>query len=1081
MVGSLWKWIVGAIVLIAVLAVGAYFGLEMYIAHRNQQWLAEADAAYDSGDWQLAKNYFERYIPQDKDNVELLLRYADACQRVLNGRVAALQGAATAYQQVLTLDPDNREIREKLLRLYKKMGAWGNLEYYTEEWLSSHPDDPELRYDHALALDRLGRRDEAIEEYRMLAEANTDYSQAYADYARLLHDRGLDIEAEKVLRDAVERRPNDAQVRIDYARFLARKRDWDQVDALLQEAITMAPDNPDVLIAQAQAAGLRENYDQVIECLRKATIVDPDNATAHLMLAGAYVAMDDVPSAVDTLRDVDPIVQVDNPSILITLGDLQLSLRQFDEAHATLQRYTNAYSEQLPVNEYFAAKELLVKGSPRDAIKKLATVVELRPNFLQAQYTLAVAYIDAGDMELARNALDAYLDKNPSDVRARDLLLRNFGEPISYEDTVARANETLDNADAGAEALYAAGFALFEMSRRSGALESNQDTIRRLLRRSIEKAPRKANAYRTLVELELSDGQIRNASSIVDEATQAGVPESDLAKPRVAIALASGDNDKAHEIVSESFADTAVPAVETYIEWGQFLASHGAYDEAASVLDEGASKIPGEDAKNKLALVRISLDTRRGNIDDAIKRLQELDAQVPLDSPQRHEFNAARLEVVQYLLGSDSGEGGDRVVSLADAVRKEEPDNSVLKTIDGFLLLRKDPPDVDQAKTLFESAAAASPRDVNAFWGLARVASLEQDYPRALVFAERAAALAPDVPALQLQLGEILSALGRRLEAEKALKQVLKDEPQNLRALQLLIGSLIDRKQIRQARELLAQLERDNGLDPADAAAVRSLRGRLLMSQGDNVEAEQLLREQYANDPDNIDLARNLARTMLNQGRSEEAVRFLGEFAQKHASRPEGWVALARLYTTEGGDANLARASTALTRALVADPHFAPALRDMLGVRIKQGNLGEAIGLCDRYLEKSPDSPDILNTKALLLADTRGQLDAAETTIERAIALDNQPEYVATRGMILLRKGESRRALEDLQSAAANMSSTTATIDLALAEAYLAEGDPSSAQRYYNSAVRKSDQGEPVDRSRLTRVGQMLEKQGAAA
>ena len=1078
---SWWKWIALGLIFLLVLGVGAYFGARVYIEQRNRQWLAEADAAYDAGEWQLAKNFYERYIPQDQDNAVLLLRYAHACRQILRNRVSALQSAAVAYQQVLTFDPENIEIRSELLGLYKDMGAWGNVEYYTKEWLNAEPENEELFYTHALALDRLGRRDEAMDEYRQLAQANTEYSDTYADLARLLRDRGMDIDARAVLREAVERRPKDAQVRIDYARFLARDRDWDQVDALLQESYALAPENPQVLIAQAQAAGLRDKYDEVIDFLQKAIEADPDNATSHLMLAGAYVAMDDLARAVDSLKNVDPLVQVDNPAVLITLGDLQLSLRRFDEAHETLKRYSEAYPGQLPVQEYFAAKEVLEKGKPRDAIEQLAPVLELRPNFLQAQFTLAVAYLAAGELELARNALEGYLAKNPSDVRARDLLVQNFGEPISLDATIARANEILNDSSAAPEALYATGAALYELSQRAGDLESHRDTARKLLRRSIENDPKQSGAYRALIDLELASDRTRTARELLQQAIDSGVPESDLAESRVAVALASGENGQVREIIASSLAESSAPTVDAYTGWAQFLATRNAYDEALALLDDGLSAVASEEEKIELVLARVLLTANHASVREATARIEELDSQIPKSSPMRKRFNDTRLEIVQHALGDSLAENDDLVHSTVAAIRLEDPDNPVLKTIDGFLLLQEDPPDVERAKALFEAAVETTSRDVNAHWGLAKVALIEQDLPRALEHAERAAQLAPGVPILQLQLGEIYSSLGRRLEAEKALKRVLDADPKNSRALLLLVDSLIERKQIRQARELLTQLERAGDLSPDDANRLQSLRGRIFVAEGDDAAAERLLRSQFEADPDNAVLAGDLAKTIYHQGRAAEAEELLQRFTRSHTSEPEGWIALAKLYLEDSGDASLEKASTALTRALLADPHSVPALRSMLNVRLRQGNLVEAIGLCDRYLDKNPDSADILNTKALLLSETPGQLDIAAATIDRAIALENRPEYLATRGVILLQKGEPRRALEDLQSAASAMSTTTARVDLALAEAYYETQEFQSARRYYELALQKSAQGEPVNAGRLARMGELLKTQDAAA
>jgi tetratricopeptide (TPR) repeat protein len=1078
---SLWKWVVFGAILLVVLGIGAYASLRVYIQQRNQGWLEEADAAYEAGEWQLAKNYYERYIPQDKENLDLLIRYADACQRLQSNRVGALQSAAVSYLQILTFHPDKIEYRSVLLDLYKKMGSWGDVEYYATEWQNDDPDNRELKYNHALALDRLGRRDDAIAEYRNLVAEGTEYSDAYASLANLLRDRGLENEASAVFRDALERHPENARILVDHARFLARDRDWERVESILNEAFALAPDDPQVRVAMAQTAGLRDNYDAVIEHLRHAITTDPENPAPHLLLAGAYVAMDDLSRAVDTLKNVDPLVQVDNPAILITLGDLQLSLRRFEDAKNTLMQYSDAYPGQLPVEEYFAAKELLVQGEPREAIERLSPVLELRPNFLQARFTLVVAYLEVGERELARNALDAYLAMNPSDVRARDLLFRNFGEPISLEATVARAGQILNDENANSESLYAAGAALFEMAQRADQLDQHTDTARKLLRRCIEKDPKRTGAYETLIALELTDDETRAAAALLDEALEAGVPEEDLARSRVAVALEQGEEELAQTVVDESLAMTSTPSVDAYLDWAGFLASRNAYANAILVIDKGIQAVTTDREKTELTLAKVSLAANHGNLDDAIALLTEVEAAIPASSPMRGQLNATRLELVQHLLATPDRPENDIVQSMVAEVRVEDPDNPVLNTIDGFMLLRQEPPDVAGAKALFERAVKTEPRDVNVQWGLASIAMLEQDYPRALAHAERAAALAPELSALQLQLGEIYSMLGRRLDAEKALTRVLDDDPRNVRALHLLAASLIERKELRRAREVLTRLENTETGGQDTAASLRTLRGRLHLLEGDSAEAERILRAQVEDDPDRLEPVYDLAMTVHRRGRTDEAVQLIEQWARNHPAEPEGWVSVARLYQVIGGDVGLEKASTSLTRALVADPQFVPALREMLSVRIQQGNLGEAIGLCDRYLEKYPDSADVLNTKALLLLESPGQLDIAGSVIERTIALDGSPEYIATRGMIFLAKGDPRRALDDLLAAAAAMSPTTARIDLALAEAYYATRDLSTAREYYQSAVQKSTQGEAVNRGRLARMGELLNSQDTAA
>ncbi len=102
---SIWKWLAASLTLLLALGIMVWAGLAAYLHHRNATWLEEAEAAYAAGDWTLAKHRLERYLPQDRTNTELLLKYANACRHITANRTASLQSASVAYLQILSQDP----------------------------------------------------------------------------------------------------------------------------------------------------------------------------------------------------------------------------------------------------------------------------------------------------------------------------------------------------------------------------------------------------------------------------------------------------------------------------------------------------------------------------------------------------------------------------------------------------------------------------------------------------------------------------------------------------------------------------------------------------------------------------------------------------------------------------------------------------------------------------------------------------------------------------------------------------------------------------------------------------------------
>lgn len=1075
-------WVIAGVAVLTLVALGAAAvgGAYLYLQHRNKTWLREALSAYEKGEWERAKGYFERYMPQDPRNADLLMKYADASLRLRSNRTGALQSASTAYLQILTHYPERHDVRALLIDLYTKLSAWSTLRYYTDEWLLRDPDNDDLLYYNALALDRLGIHEEAVEAYRKLVEKQTDRSDVYGSYARLLRDRGLEAKAEEVFAQARQLRPNDGHILADYARFLARKSTWPEVQHLLEQAVKLSPDDPDVLVAMAQAAMLRRQHDVAVEHLKKAVSVKPDGPT-YLMMSAAYSYQGLIEEAINTLKNVDPFIQVDTPLLLITLADLQLGINAFDDAKQTIALYNSAYPDQLPINEYFAGKELLVRGEPSAAIKRLSSVVELRPGFALAQYTLAEAYLASGETELARNMLESYLAKNTGDERAQRLMAQRFGRPMSLESLVMRTEDLLDDQQPDAQRLTTMGTALLDAAVRHDTLAQHAELVKRALTRAIDAAPTEPDAHRVLADLALWQDDPSAAEAVVNEAIARGCREEDFAMLRAGIALGRGDTAAYEAIIAAAVASPEFDE-EKYAHWALFLSQHNHYDEAQALLVRGIEKLTAQEAKAMLEVERATIALRHGDLDIAAQWLDAAEAQVPRGTALRRRFLSTRLQLAQSYLVTDAGPSGESTAQrIIDAAKDEDPGHPMMQVADGLRLLRATPPDLDGAEAMFERAAATDAANLGAQWGQAKVASLRGDYPRALMFVERAVALAPQVPALQLLQAEALLKTDRLFEAERVISRILEAHPDNVAAAQLLVSCHLARGHEEEAAKAFARFETLAAGNENYAAAVETLRSALMVASGDAQQAEEYLRATLEEHPDDVNAATNLATVIKKQGREDEARRLLTEFAEKRSSDPSVWVAVAQWWGENGSPGDLREASTALTRALLVDPEFIPAIRGMLSIRLRQGDHLEALGLCERYLLQNPDDAEMLNTKALLLSQSASTLGEALATANRAVELDDRNEFKGTRGVILVLMQQYERALRDLRPLASETGNLDPRVTVALAEAYVATNELALARQYLDAALARGNNGESIDRERVRRIEQALKRQESAA
>ena len=87
--------------------------------------------------------------------------------------------AIAEYEKVVAIDSDYRDARERLGYALEDMK--GVLEYIAEleEYLATNPDDVPKRYDLAFYFRVMGRNEEAIQQWRIVAKMNyPDWSKS---------------------------------------------------------------------------------------------------------------------------------------------------------------------------------------------------------------------------------------------------------------------------------------------------------------------------------------------------------------------------------------------------------------------------------------------------------------------------------------------------------------------------------------------------------------------------------------------------------------------------------------------------------------------------------------------------------------------------------------------------------------------------------------------------------------------------------------------------------------------------------------------------------------------------------------
>ena len=228
MPGRYFNWRLAIVLVISLIVLGvSAFGLRQWRrTNRAEQSLVLGNKAYDEHNWEKAAEHLGKYIALERDNVSILLKYADAQLKVRPAKRNRIQQAIGAYRTVLRLDRENAEAAMQLSEIYLSIGSPGEAELVARRQLETK-NEPELRRMLALALAGQRKFKEAAEELQAVIKEHPEQILAYETLGRLIEQRLGDYKdlPSQWFNQAVEKNPSLALAYIIRAGYYRRSED----------------------------------------------------------------------------------------------------------------------------------------------------------------------------------------------------------------------------------------------------------------------------------------------------------------------------------------------------------------------------------------------------------------------------------------------------------------------------------------------------------------------------------------------------------------------------------------------------------------------------------------------------------------------------------------------------------------------------------------------------------------------------------------------------------------------------------------------------------------------------------------
>jgi tetratricopeptide (TPR) repeat protein len=234
-----------------------------------------------------------------------------------------------------------------------------------------------------------------------------------------------------------------------------------------------------------------------------------------------------------------------------------------------------------------------------------------------------------------------------------------------------------------------------------------------------------------------------------------------------------------------------------------------------------------------------------------------------------------------------------------------------------------------------------------------------------------------DLVEARLALGISLAAKEQWADAERELRGVMEQRPQDSRGPQALANSYRAQGRGHEAIALYREALRRN---PNDAAAHLGL-GTVLVDDRNAAEAEAHLRRAVQMLPRQVTAWTNLGSCLIVLGREQEALEVLGQALKLSPEEPGIWTNLGQAWLSLG---NRGSAENAFNAVLKLHPDHAAALHGLADVHREADRVEEAIPLYERALLIEPSAASYKGLAQALWE--RGDVARAVALLRESIA-----------------------------------------------------------------------------------------------
>ncbi|HEX5326503.1 MAG TPA: XrtA/PEP-CTERM system TPR-repeat protein PrsT, partial [Acetobacteraceae bacterium] len=358
------------------------------------------------------------------------------------------QPALAAMRKAEALAPDNVAVLTQLAGLLVQLGHPDQAVEKLEHALQLAPKEPQVAEALFLAALKTGVPDTAAAALAKARAAQGD-TPAIQNLDGLLKLSRLDLPAARAEFAAIlQKTPDFMPAKVNLARTLAMQGDQPAAETVLRGILDKNPVAEPALTMLTETLIAGGHTDDALTLVERAHASAPTDLRLTQSLGNLYIRAGKAQKALDLVASSSSKGQV-APDLLGLQAAAELSLKQTDQARATLTRMVSDQPRNLPARRQLVA--LLVQAGDYEAARNLVKAgMATLPNNYQLYLDYALIDLKAGGIKAALATADTLYDQNQTFTEALalkgDLYMAN-NQPAeavkAYQDAAVTAPSAL--------------------------------------------------------------------------------------------------------------------------------------------------------------------------------------------------------------------------------------------------------------------------------------------------------------------------------------------------------------------------------------------------------------------------------------------------------------------------------------------------------------------------------------------------------------------------------------------------------------------------------------------------------------